>query len=85
MAERIVSPGVLGVDFGDELLRGYLGSPNQIYPPSQSIKMFGADFENDQGKILLSGNVNITSPTNTSNNCFLKKYSTSNEGAFIGL
>ena len=45
-------------------MRGYLGSPNQIYAPSQSIKMFGADFENDLGKILLWGNINITSPTN---------------------
>ena len=45
-------------------MTGYLGSPNQIYPPSQLIKMFGADFENDPGKILLWGNVNITSPTN---------------------
>ena len=45
-------------------MRGYLGSPNQIYASSQSIKMFEADFENDLGKILLRGNVNITSPTN---------------------
>ena len=45
-------------------MRGYLGSPNQIYARSQSIKMFGADFENDLGKILLWGNINITSPTN---------------------
>ena len=45
-------------------MRGYLASPNQIYPPSQSIKIFGADFDNDPGKILLRGNVNITSPTN---------------------
>ena len=45
-------------------MRAYLGSPNQIYAPSQSIKIFGTDFENDPGKILLWGNVNITSPTN---------------------
>ena len=45
-------------------MRGYLGSPNQIYAPSQSIKMFGVDFKNDLGKILLWGNINITSPTN---------------------
>ena len=45
-------------------MRGYLASPNQIYPPSQSIKIFGADFNNVPDKILLRGNVNITSPTN---------------------
>ena len=45
-------------------MRGDFGSPNQIYPPSQSIKIFGADFGNNPGKILLRGNINITSPTN---------------------
>ena len=30
------------------------------HPPSQSIKMFGADFENDPGKIFLWGNINTT-------------------------
>ena len=32
------------------------------------IKIFGADFENDPGKILLCGNVHITSPTNYQGN-----------------
>ena len=36
---------------------GYLASPNQYYPLSQLIKTFGADFENDPGKILLWGNI----------------------------
>ena len=31
---------------------------------SQSIKISGADLDNDPGKILLQGNMNITSPTN---------------------
>ena len=45
-------------------MRGGFGSPNQIYPPPQSIKKFGVDFENDPGKNLLWSHLNITSPTN---------------------
>ena len=50
------------LDIKAQLLRGYLASPNQTFMLAHSFEIFGADFEDVPGKILLWGNINLSSP-----------------------
>ena len=52
----------LKLDIQVQLLRGYLASPNQTFMPTNSFEVFGEDFEDVPGKILLWGNINLSSP-----------------------
>ena len=49
-------------DIKTQFLRVDLDSPNQTFPPAHSFEIFGMTYEDVPGKILLWGNINISSP-----------------------